>query len=105
MNGDLPTQITGGLFIQGNRISIRWFSRVFRLGRPKNSHAHAKTYKKGRNLDAIALAVHRRRPDVLALTMGLPDHLHLYAPIFHLLCLWLVAAGVVLLSGGLRLGT
>lgn len=33
----------------------------------------------------------------MALTMGLPDDLHLYAPIFHANALWLAALGVVLL--------
>lgn len=38
----------------------------------------------------------------MALTMGLPDHLDLYAPIFHLQALWLAATGAVILRGGLR---
>jgi hypothetical protein len=39
----------------------------------------------------------------MALTMGLPDRLELYAPLFHLQALWLVATGVVVLLGGMRL--
>ena len=34
----------------------------------------------------------------MALTMGLPDDLHLYRYIFHLNILWLVALGVVVLG-------
>ncbi len=37
----------------------------------------------------------------MALTMGLPDALELYQPLFHLLCLWLAAVGVVVLRRGL----
>jgi hypothetical protein len=36
----------------------------------------------------------------MAVTMGLPDDLHLYAPVFHSLSLWLAAVGVVILRGG-----
>ncbi len=39
----------------------------------------------------------------MAVTMGLPDELHLYLPIFHLLSLWLAATGAVVLARGLRL--
>jgi hypothetical protein len=38
----------------------------------------------------------------MALTMGLPDALHLWAPLFHLLALWLAATGAVVLRSGLR---
>lgn len=34
----------------------------------------------------------------MALTMLLPDHLHLFRPVFHLNTLWLVAGGAVLLG-------
>lgn len=40
----------------------------------------------------------------MALTMGLPDHLHLYTPVFHAKALWLAAVGVAILRGGLRAG-
>ena len=33
----------------------------------------------------------------MALTMGLPDNLSLYRPVFHLNALWLAAFGVVTL--------
>lgn len=36
----------------------------------------------------------------MALTMGLPDHLGLYRPVFHLNCLWLVGIGVAVLRQG-----
>jgi hypothetical protein len=39
----------------------------------------------------------------MALTMGLPNQLTLYLPIFHLQALWLVATGVVILRSGVRL--
>ena len=38
----------------------------------------------------------------MALTMGLPDDLHLYTPVFHLYALWLLSTGVVTLRTGLR---
>jgi hypothetical protein len=34
----------------------------------------------------------------MALTMGLPDNLKLYRPVFHLNAMWLAAFGVVLLT-------
>jgi hypothetical protein len=37
----------------------------------------------------------------MALTMGLPDDLHLYHPLFHLNAAWLAAMGAVLLGAGL----
>ena len=39
----------------------------------------------------------------MALTMGLPDNLEYYAPIFHLNVLWFAAAGAVMYRSGLRL--
>jgi peptidoglycan/LPS O-acetylase OafA/YrhL len=39
----------------------------------------------------------------MALTMGLPDNLEYYAPVFHLNALWFVAAGFVMKQSGLRL--
>lgn len=39
----------------------------------------------------------------MALTMGLPDQLSWYQPIFHVLCLWLLATGIVILRAGIRL--
>jgi hypothetical protein len=39
----------------------------------------------------------------MGLTMGLPDHLALYIPVFHLQCAWLVATGIVILRSGARL--
>jgi hypothetical protein len=41
----------------------------------------------------------------MAVTMAFPDHLALYAPVFHVEALWLAAVGVVVLLGGLRLNT
>ena len=38
----------------------------------------------------------------MALTMGLPDHLSLYAPIFHLKAIWLTCTGIVILKSGMR---
>lgn len=37
----------------------------------------------------------------MALTMGLPDNLEYYAPVFHLNCIWLFAAGAEALRSGL----
>ncbi len=37
----------------------------------------------------------------MALTMGLPDRLELYRPVFHLQALWLAATGIVLMRSGL----
>lgn len=37
----------------------------------------------------------------IGLTMVLPDHLHLYQPIFHLKSLWLAATGITLLRSGI----
>jgi hypothetical protein len=37
----------------------------------------------------------------MAITMAMPDHLHLYLPVFHLLALWLAVTGVVILRAGL----
>ena len=39
----------------------------------------------------------------MALTMGLPDHLSYYRPVFYALVAWLIATGVVLWRLGLRL--
>lgn len=39
----------------------------------------------------------------MAITMGLPDDLDLYLPIFHLHALWLAAVGWVTLRSGIRL--
>lgn len=36
----------------------------------------------------------------IALTMGLPDHLSWYQPIFYVFCLWLFATGLVMLKNG-----
>jgi hypothetical protein len=36
----------------------------------------------------------------MALTMGLPDHLSYYLPIFHVMVLWMFATGVALFRGG-----
>ena len=41
----------------------------------------------------------------MALTMGLPDNLEYYAPVFHLNALWFVAAGVEINRSGLRMGS
>jgi hypothetical protein len=38
----------------------------------------------------------------MAVTMGLPDRLELYEPIFHALAVWLTLAGIVILRGGAR---
>ena len=38
----------------------------------------------------------------MALTMGLPDDLHLYTPVFHLYAMRLLSTGVVTLRTGLR---
>jgi hypothetical protein len=40
----------------------------------------------------------------MALTMGLPDHLSYYLPIFHALALWLLATGVVIFRAGVSSG-
>ena len=40
----------------------------------------------------------------IAVTMGLPDDLSLYMPIFHVLAFWLAAMGAVIFRHGLRLG-
>ncbi len=37
----------------------------------------------------------------MGLTMGLPDDLHFYTPLFHLNCLWLLGVGVSVLRSGL----
>jgi len=39
----------------------------------------------------------------MALTMGLPDDLHLYLPVFHLHALWLAGVGIVILRSGVRM--
>jgi hypothetical protein len=39
----------------------------------------------------------------MALTMGLPDNLEYYSPVFHLNALWFVAAGIVMNRSGLRM--
>ncbi len=39
----------------------------------------------------------------MAITMGLPNRLSLYMPIFHLNALWLVSTGVAILRNGVRL--
>ena len=36
----------------------------------------------------------------MALTMGLPDNLRLYRPVFHLNALWLLALGLVVFTVG-----
>jgi hypothetical protein len=38
----------------------------------------------------------------MAVTMGLPDDLHLYAPIWHLFAVWLVGVGATILRLGVR---
>jgi len=38
----------------------------------------------------------------MALTMGLPDDLELFAPVFHVFALWLAMVGVVIVRGGVR---
>ena len=40
----------------------------------------------------------------MALTMGLPDNLEYYAPVFHLNSVWFIATGVVVGRSGLPLG-
>lgn len=37
----------------------------------------------------------------MALTMGLPDDLHFYLPVFHLHALWLLTVGVITLRSGI----
>ena len=39
----------------------------------------------------------------MAITMGLPDDVDLYLPVFHLHALWLAAVGFVLLRSGIRI--
>lgn len=39
----------------------------------------------------------------MALTMGLPDDLDLYLPVFHLHALWLAGVGIVTLQSGIRI--
>jgi hypothetical protein len=39
----------------------------------------------------------------MALTMGLPDDLHLYRPVFHLNSAWLVVAAVLFLTGSVAM--
>jgi len=39
----------------------------------------------------------------MALTMGLPDNLALYAPVFHLQALWLLGTGGIIVMHGVRL--
>jgi hypothetical protein len=39
----------------------------------------------------------------MALTMGLPDHLSYYLPVFHALVLWLLATGVVIFRRGVSM--
>lgn len=38
----------------------------------------------------------------MALTLGLPDHLDLYRPIFHLQALWFAGTGIAILRAGIR---
>lgn len=38
----------------------------------------------------------------MALTMGLPDDLHYFLPVFHVLALWLFATGVVIVRRGIQ---
>lgn len=52
----------------------------------------------GRWLGAAALAI---GVAAMALTMGLPDELELYQPVFHLFSLWLAATGAVVLRRNL----
>lgn len=40
----------------------------------------------------------------MAVTMGFPDDLGYFAPIFHLECLWLAATGAVILARGIAVG-
>ncbi len=39
----------------------------------------------------------------MAITMGLPDDLELYMPVFYLTTLWLAATGVVTLRSGIKM--
>ena len=39
----------------------------------------------------------------MALTMGLPDHLTLYLPVFHALAVWMLAMGIVIFRKGVSL--
>ncbi len=39
----------------------------------------------------------------MAITMGFPDDLWFYMPVFHLTAFWLVATGIVMLRSGVRL--
>jgi hypothetical protein len=39
----------------------------------------------------------------MGLTMGLPDRLSLYMPVFHLKAIWLISMGIVILKSGVRL--
>ncbi len=39
----------------------------------------------------------------MAITMGLPDDLELYMPVFYLTTLWLTATGIVTLRSGIKL--
>lgn len=39
----------------------------------------------------------------MVVTMGLPDNLGLYRPVFHLNCLWLVGIGITVLRHGVRI--
>lgn len=41
----------------------------------------------------------------MAITMGLPDDLDLYLPVFHLHAFWLAAVGFVTLRSGIRIGS
>jgi hypothetical protein len=47
---------------------------------------------------AVALGV-----AAMAITMGLPDRLALYQPVFHLKAIWLVATGIVIIKSGVLL--
>ena len=54
-------------------------------------------------LDDAVAAIEAAGGSAMALTMGLPDSLSLYIPVFHLKAWWLLGMGVFILQSKMRL--
>lgn len=102
--GKSPAEVSA--FVEALRVDTEYvtclvrFSRVFSgLGLIVLAWGSRRAKALPLALDGLAALIGL---SAMALTMGLPDRLELYQPVFHAFAVWLAAVGVVILRGGLR---
>lgn len=85
MKSDFASRFTGGSFVAAAlMLVLGWWLLPVHIGR-------------------IGYVAGTVGFSAMALTMGLPDHLSYYLPIFHAMVAWLLATGVVLYCCGVNL--